>query len=383
MMLKYGMIGGGPGSFIGAIHRNAAAMDGLCQLTCGAFSSSPEKCRQTGEALFLPPYKQYASYAEMIKTEKELPAEERIDFVSIVTPNHVHFEPAKMSLENGFSVVLDKPMTLTLAEAKALAQIADNSGQLFCLTHTYAGYPMIKQARQMVEQGVIGQVRKIYVEYPQGWFTTLVTEEESKQAGWRTDPARSGAAGCMGDIGTHAFHLAEYITGLQVTELCAALNVVVPGHVLDDDGAVLLKFDNGATGVLMASQVAAGEENNLKIRIHGTLAGLEWQQEDCNSLKLRWHNKPMEVYRAGTGYLGSLARHNTRTPGGHPEGYIEAFANHYRNFALCLMAKKQGHNPQPEWLDFPGTADGLRGMAFIENVVASSASSQKWHRFTV
>lgn len=377
------MVGGGPGSFIGAVHRIAAIMDGEAELVCGAFSRDPEKSKAAGESLYLNPERVYATFQEMMEKEKNLPEEERMDFVSIVTPNHVHFEPAKMALENGFHVVLDKPMTLTLQETKDLKKIIDKSGLYFCLTHTYTGYPMVKQAAQMVKDGVFGKIRKIYVEYPQGWLSKPVENTDNKQASWRTDPQQSGVAGCMGDIGTHAFNMAEYVSGLQVTEMCADLHIFVEGRQLDDDGSVLLRFNNGAKGVLTASQIAAGEENNVKIRVYGEKGGIEWQQEDCNTLRVKWLEKPMEIYRTGTKYVGALASHNSRTPAGHPEGYLEAFANHYRNFALCVQAKRRGEEPKKEWLDFPGTEDGLRGMAFIENVVKSSESSQKWLSFEV
>lgn len=379
-----GMIGGGPGAFIGAVHRIAANIDGEIELVCGAFSSNAEKSKQAGAQLFLSPDRSYASYKEMIEKEKALPENQRMDFVSIVTPNHVHFEPAKLAMENGFDVVLDKPMTFSLEEAHALKKIAEQTGRVFCLTHTYTGYPMVKQARQMVLSGVLGKIRKVYAEYPQGWLSTFAEGDSSnKQAGWRTDPSKSGIAGCMGDIGTHAFNLAEYVSGLQVSAICAELNTVVPGRQLDDDGAVLLKFNNGATGVLFASQVAAGEENNVKIRVYGEKGGLEWQQENANTLLVKWLDKPAEVYRTGTGYVSSYAAHNSRTPGGHPEGYLEAFANHYRNFALTVKARLGKTNPQPEWLDFPGIEDGVRGMAFVENVVKSGKSSEKWMPFTL
>lgn len=375
------MIGGGPGSFIGAVHRIAANIDGEIELVCGAFSSDPEKSRTAGETLFLKPERVYGSYQEMYEKEQSLPEEERMDFVSIVTPNHVHFEPAKMALEAGFHVVLDKPMTLSLQEAIDLNKIIENSGLLFCLTHTYTGYPMVKQAKQMVKDGVFGHIRKVYVEYPQGWLSTALEGTDNKQASWRTDPKKSGKAGCMGDIGTHAFNLAEYVSGLELSQLCADLHTIVEGRQLDDDGAVLLRFSNGASGVLFASQVAAGEENNIKIRVYGEKGGLEWKQEDANSLLIKWLDKPAEIMRTGGGYLSSLASHNTRTPAGHPEGYLEAFANHYRNFALCLQARKEGREPEAEWLDFPGALDGVRGMAFVENVVKSSESQQKWTSF--
>lgn len=381
--LKMGMVGGGPGAFIGAVHRIAANIDGQIELVCGAFSSDPAKSKKAGQDLYLPANRVYGSYKEMILAEKNLPEGERMDFISIVTPNHVHFEPAKLALENGFHVVLDKPITFNLKEAKKLKEIADKTGNILCLTHTYTGYPMVKQARQMVKNGVIGKVRKIYVEYPQGWLSNFLEGSDNKQAAWRTDPKRSGIAGCMGDIGTHAFNIAEYVSGLKAVKICADLNIVVKGRKLDDDGAVLIKYDNGATGVLFASQIAAGEENNVKVRVYGEKGSVQWQQEDCNTLLVKWLDKPAEIYRAGTGYLNSFASHNTRTPAGHPEGYLEAFANHYRNFALCVQAKIDKKKPKAEWLDFPGTEDGIRGMAFIENVVASSRKTQKWTDFKI
>ncbi|WP_194777935.1 Gfo/Idh/MocA family protein [Pararhodonellum marinum] len=381
--LKIGMIGGGPGSFIGAIHRMAATMDGLMEVVAGAFSSNPEKSRQTGEELFLDPSRVYANYDDLLDKEKNLPESERIDVVCIVTPNHVHFDPTIKALKSGFHVILDKPMTFTLEEAKTLYDAIKSSGKLFCLTHTYTGYPMIKEAKSLIEKGVLGKIRKVYVEYPQGWLWKKLETEDNKQAQWRTDPNQSGSSNCMGDIGTHAFNLAEYVSGLQVSHLCAHLNITVEGRVLDDDGAVLLKFNNGAHGILTASQINTGAENNLKIRIYGEKAGLEWEQEDNNSLRLRWPDKPDEIYRAGTGYLSSLANENTRTPAGHPEGYIEAFANLYRNFARTYYALEAGKDPKKEWLDFPGAEDGLRGMAFVKNVLASNQSDKKWTPFEV
>lgn len=377
------MVGGGPGAFIGAVHRIAANMDGEIELVCGAFSSDPAKSKQAGEQLYLPSSRVYGSYKEMIKAEKDMPADQRMDFISIVTPNHVHFEPAKLALENGFHVVLDKPITLTLKEAKQLKEIVQKTGNLLCLTHTYTGYPMIKQARQMIKRGLLGKIRKVYVEYPQGWLSTFLEGTDQKQATWRTDPKRSGIAGAMGDIGTHAFNMAEYVSGLKVTKICADLNIVVRGRKLDDDGAVLMKFENGATGVLFATQIAAGEENNIKIRVYGEKGGVVWQQDDANTLLVKWLDKPAEIIRTGGNYpyLNSYALHNTRTPGGHPEGYLEAFANHYRNFAFCVKAKSTRKKAKPEWLDYPGVEEGIRGMAFIENVVASSKKKEKWTEF--
>jgi predicted dehydrogenase len=376
--LRMGMIGGGPGAFIGAVHRIAANMDGEIELVCGAFSSDPGKSKQAGEILNLPLNRVYGSYKEMIRTEAGLPANERMDFVSIVTPNHLHFEPAQLALENGFHVVLDKPMTFDLAEAKKLGDSVKATGKYFCLTHTYTGYPMVKEARQQVLSGKFGKIRKVYVEYPQGWLSSFLEGSDQKQAAWRTDPSKSGIAGAMGDIGTHAFNLAEYVSGLQTTKLCADINIVVEGRKLDDDGAVLLKYDNGASGVLFATQIAAGEENNIKVRVYGETGGIEWKQEDPNTLLVKWLDKPAEIWRAGTGYLSAVAAHNCRTPAGHPEGYLEAFANHYRNFALCVKAQISGEKPKVEWLDFPGVEDGVRGMTFIEKVIESGKSDSKW-----
>lgn len=383
MKLRLGMIGGGQGAFIGAVHRIAARIDGDYELVCGAFSSNAEKSKASGIALGLSPDRSYASYEELIEKEKQLPADQRVQVISIVTPNHVHFGPTKMALENGFHVVLDKPMTFSLAEAKELEKVVKASGKLFCLTHTYTGYPMVKEAKQLVKAGKIGKVRKIYVEYPQGWLSTFLEGEDNKQASWRTDPGKSGIAGAMGDIGTHAFNLMEYVTGLEVTQLCADINIVVEGRKLDDDGAVLIKLNNGASAVLTATQIAAGEENNVKIRVYGETGSLEWQQWDANTLIVKPINKPWEIWRTGAGYVSSFATHNTRTPGGHPEGYLEAFANLYHNFALCVKAQIEGTQASPEAQDYPGIEEGVRGMAFIENVIESGKSDVKWTKFNV
>lgn len=378
------MIGGGQGAFIGAVHRIAARIDDEYELVCGAFSSDAAKSKVSGIALGLEESRVYSSYHELIEQEKALPEHLRVQVISIVTPNHVHFEPAKMALENGFEVVIDKPITFTLAEAQQLEAVITRTGKLLCLTHTYTGYPMVKQARQLVADGKIGKVRKVYVEYPQGWLSAFEEGNQSnKQAAWRTDPSKSGIAGAMGDIGTHAFNLAEYVTGLSVTQLCADINTVVEGRRLDDDGAVLLKFDNGVSGVLMATQVATGAENNVKIRVYGEAGGVEWQQDDANTLIVRYPDKPSEIWRTGGGYNSSFATYNTRTPAGHPEGYLEAFANLYRNFAQTLKARYKGEEPTAEQLDYPGIQEGVRGMAFIENVIASGKSKQKWTPFKI
>lgn len=378
--LKMGMVGGGEGSFIGAVHRIAARLDGQIELVCGCFSSHPENSLATGRSLFLPDERIYTTYQEMMEKEAALPETQRMDFVSIVTPNHVHFEPARLALERGFHVVLDKPMTYTLEEAKQLRQIVRQTGLLFLLTHTYTGYPMVKEARGRVLRGDLGKIRRIYVEYPQGWLYEDCSDT-NKQAAWRVDPKRSGKAGCMGDIGTHAFNLAEYITGLKAVEICAELNTFVPGRLLDDDGAALIRYEGGARGVLTASQVAVGIENNLNIRVYGEKGGLEWRQEEPNTLILRWPDRPAEILRTSNGYLSNVAAHNTRTPGGHPEGYLEAFANLYRNFAASLRAIRDGEEPEPANLDFPSVEEGVRGMQFIETVVEAGSSEAKWIPF--
>lgn len=381
-----GMIGGGKGAFIGAVHRIAANMDGFIELSCAALSSHPNTARASGKELFLPDDRIYLSFEEMIKRESELPADKRMNFVSIVTPNFLHFAPAMMALENGFHVVIEKPMTFSLEEAKELKKKVDETGLLLCLTHTYSGYPMVKQARFMIQNGALGNLRKIMVEYPQGWLSKLIENEGKSDGIWRADPKKSGKAGCMGDIGTHAAHLAEYISGLKITSLCADLNTMVKGRTLDDDGNVLLKFENEVNGILVASQIAAGEENALKIRIYGEKGGMEWAQQEPNTLLVKWLDAPTQIYRAGNNYpniLSKIALDNCRTPGGHPEGYIEAFGNLYRNFALTLSSKLEGKSPTKEMLDFPGVDEGVRGMAFIDNVVASGKSSEKWTNFNV
>ena len=384
--LRMGMIGGGKDAFIGAIHRFAANLDGQIELVCGALSINPDIAIDSGRQLFLSEDRIYLNYEDMIRKEAAMPADKRMDFVTIVTPNFAHFAPAMKALENGFNVVIEKPMTFTLDEAKQLKKKLDETGLLLCLTHTYSGYPMVKQAKQMVKSGVLGKIRKVHVEYPQGWLSRLSEREGNAQAAWRTDPKKSGKSGCIGDIGTHAAHLAEYITGLKITKLCADLNIMVEGRMLDDDGNVLLRFDNGAAGVLVASQISAGEENALKIKLYGEKGGLEWHQMEPNTLLVKWFDQPMQVLRAGNNYTSALstyATNNCRTPGGHPEGYLEAFGNIYRNFALTLAAKLDGKEPQPEALDFPQVDEGIRGMAFIDTVVMSSASDQKWTKFEV
>jgi len=373
-----GMVGGGRGAFIGGVHRMAAALDGEIELVCGAFSSDAERSRLSGEDFFLSSDRVYGSYAEMIEKEKELPEGERMDFVSIVTPNHVHFGPTKMALENGFHVVCDKPLSFDMEEANELVEIVKRSGNLFALTHNYTGYPMVKQARHMIKNGDLGTIRKVVVEYPQGWLMDFIESSDQKQAAWRTDPKRSGIAGAMGDIGTHAENLAEYMTGLQITELCADISTLVEGRLLDDDGNVLIRFDNGARGILFASQISAGEENSLAIRVYGSKAGLEWHQMAPNTLEIKYQDKPKQIFRTGVGDLCPEAQAHTRIPAGHPEGYLEAFANIYRNFAKCVRARLEGVEVDPLYSDFPTVEDGVRGMNFIYKVIESGKSDQKW-----
>lgn len=377
------MIGGGPDAFIGAVHRIAANLDGQIELVCGAFSSQAEKSKVMGKSLFLERSRSYSSYTEMIEREKRLPESERMDFVSIVTPNHIHFDPAKLALESGFHVIIDKPLTLTLAEAKQLKKVVDKTGRVLAVTHAYTGYPMVKEARQLVASGKIGKVRKVYVEYPQGWLSQPEEKTNNKQAAWRVDPKRAGLGGATGDIGTHAANLAEYITGSNIVELCSSLNSVVKGRLLDDDAAAFLKFGNDATGILIATQVASGQENNLCIKVYGDKGGLEWRQEEPNTLVVRSLEKPKEVYRSGMGYLSDAAKKAARVPSGHPEGYLEAFANVYIAFANAIRDYRPGKKVNAAKYDFPDVEDGVRGMAFVEAMVKSSKSNQKWTAINV
>lgn len=376
--IRMGMVGGSINSFIGPIHRKAALMDGQIDLVAGAFSYLPEESKATGEALFLNPHRVYDTYDEMFEKEKNLPGDQRIDFVSIVTPNHLHFDPARKALQNGFHVVVEKPMTFTVAEARQLKKVVEKKGLILALTHTYTGYPMVKEAKHLVAAGELGNIRKVYVEYPQGWLSTFLEGTGNAQASWRTDPKRSGAGGAIGDIGTHAANLAEYITGLKITEVCAMLNTTVKGRKLDDDSSMLIKFENGATGVLLATQVAAGDENNLNIRVYGEKGGLEWRQEEPNTLVMKWLNRPREIVRAGWPYLSDAAKGFIRTPAGHPEGYLEAFANIYRAFTNAFFDFKPGRKIDSNKYDFPGVDEGIRGMQFIETVIKSAKSSSKW-----
>ena len=381
--LKMGLVGGGEGAFIGAVHRMAAELDGEIELVCGAFSSDPAKSRSAGPALYsIDAERAYGSYVEMFAAEAAREVGERMDFVVIATPNHTHFPIAKAALEAGFDVMSDKPVTFDLAEAQELAALVAAKGLTFGLTHNYTGYPMVKEARHLVRSGALGNIRRIVMEYIQGWLSEPEeTSGANKQAAWRTDPARSGAAGCMGDIGTHGENLVEYVTGLKIASLCSDLTTFVPGRRLEDDGNVLLRFDGGAKGILCASQIAVGEENGIRLRVYGEQGGLEWQQMEPNSLIVRWPDRPFEVRRTGGPGVSVASTGATRLPAGHPEGFLEAFAILYRNFAATLRAKREGRTPTDDELDFPTIADGVRGMAFIETVVASSAQGSTWIDF--
>ncbi len=376
--IRMGMIGGGRGAFIGGVHRMAAALDGQIELVCGAFSSKPEVSKASGEDFFLPADRVYNDYLEMITREAELPESERMDFVSIVTPNHMHYGPAKMALDYGFHVVCDKPLSFDMDQAEELQKLVKQTGLIFALTHNYTGYPMVKQARAMIAHQEIGKIRKVVVAYPQGWLSTLLEASDQKQASWRTDPSKSGIAGAMGDIGTHAENLAEYITGLKITELCADISTLVEGRQLDDDGNVLLRFNNGARGILYASQISAGEENDLHINIYGEKGSLSWKQMEPNSLTVKWLDQPTQIYRTGVGNLYDQTNDHTRLPAGHPEGYLEAFANIYRNVAMCIRSRVLGEMPDDKYMDYPTVDDGVRGMKFVYAVVASGKSNEKW-----
>ncbi len=364
--VRMGMVGGGPGAFIGAVHRFAARLDGEIELVCGAFSSSAEKSKSMATELGLKADRCYGSYAEMMAGEAALPEDQRMEFVAIVTPNHMHFPVAKAALEAGFAVLSDKPATLDLKEAKALRKIVERSGKAYGLTHTYLGYPLVGEARGIIEAGGIGKVRKVFVEYIQGW---LATEVDNKQADWRTDPKRSGCSGCMGDIGTHAHNLAEFVTGKRMTHLAADLTTFVDGRRLDDDGSCLFRMEDGVKGTLSASQVCVGNENSLSIRVYGETGGLEWRQEEPNTLIRTYADQPTQILRAAQGYLSQGAQDGFRTPPGHPEGYLEAFANVYIDFARALRTDGGATT---------GIEGGVRGMAFVEALLKSSSKNSKW-----
>jgi predicted dehydrogenase len=369
--LRYGMVGGGPGAFIGAVHRRAAELDGLAELVAGAFSSDPEKSRAHGVALHLDPARTYASFLEMAAREAERPAGDRIDFVVIVTPNHVHYAAARAFIERGFHVICDKPMTTTLADAESLCRLVAEHGTVFALTHNYSGYPMVKEARALVAGGAIGVVRKVIVEYTQGWLSTHLEASGQKQADWRTDPARAGA-GVLGDIGSHAEQLARYVIDRKLEKLAADVATVVDGRRIDDDANLLLRYEGGARGVLHCSQIGAGEENRINLRVYGSTGSLEWSQEDPNRLIVRHIDAPLQVLTPGHSYLSAAAQRATRIPSGHPEAFFEAFANLYGNALRTIAARIAGTAPDPADLDFPTVQDGARGVKFIETALRSS-----------
>ena len=383
--LKMGMVGGGADAFIGAVHRAGALMDGQIEFVAGALSSTPEKARSSGRALGLAGDRNYGSWEEMLERELSLPAEERVDFVSVVTPNYVHFPVAHAFVEAGFDVVCDKPMVLDSGQAEELAWAVERAGVVFAVTYNYTGYPMVKQARHMVRGGELGEVRKVVVEYAQGWLASKIEEDGAKQAEWRTDPERSGAAGAVGDIGSHAENLISTVTGLEISEVCADLTAFVPGRRLDDDGNLLIRFEGGARGVMVCSQISAGEENGLRLRVYGTEGGLEWRQEEPNHLFHKPHEAPERVLKRGNEYLCEEAKSVTRLPPGHPEAFIEAFANVYGATAAAIRARGNDQEPDRSGWSFPTVHDGARGVHFIEKTVESSRSERKWtdarHRF--
>lgn len=376
-----GMVGGGRGAFIGGVHRRAAALDGEIELVAGAFSSDPKKSALSGKDFYLKPSRVYASYQEMAEKEKALPENERIDFVTIVVQNFLHFEVAKTFLEAGFNVICDKPVTLDLEQARELRTIIKKSKKVFALTHNYTGYPMVKLARQMIRKGELGKLIKVVCEYPQGYAITALTGEDKAIANWRANPKIAGISNCMGDIGTHAENLVHYITGLEIDRLCADLSVNIPGRTLDDDGNVLVRFKGGARGIIYASQVSNGDENDLAIRVYGTKKSLEWHQEEPNDLIVKDARSPRQVYRRGNDYVTGAAADNTRIPFGHPEGFIEAFANVYNAAAVAIRDERTGKFPRKSGYDYPDIRDGIIGMAFIETVVKSSKSKEKWIKF--
>jgi len=373
------MVGGGRDAFIGGVHRLAMRLDGKIELVAGAFSSNPEKAKLSGEDLLLDSKRVYADYHTMAREESRLPAGERIDFVSVVTPNRTHVPVAKAFLEAGFNVVCDKPLAFDLDEALALREVVRKTGKVFALTHNYTGYPMVKEARELVRSGELGEILKVVAEYPQGWLIKPIEAQGHKGAAWRTDPQQAGAAGCVGDIGTHAENLGRYITGLQIEELCAEFTSFVKGRQLEDDANLLIRYKGGARGVLSASQISVGEENDLSIRVYGSKASLEWHQEDPNDLVVKYNDKPRRVYRRGNEYLSAVAKRFTRVPSGHPEAFLEAFANIYLGAARAIEAEVNGQ-PIPPDCDFPTVDDGVEGMAFIATAVQSAKAGGVWTR---
>lgn len=375
--IRYGMVGGGPGAFIGEVHRMAAALDGKIELVAGSFSSDPQKSRKMGQKLNLADERVYDSFEEMAQKESELPADQRIDFVSVTTPNHLHFNVCKVFIEAGIHVVCDKPMTKSIEEAEELCRLVEMHGVIFALTHNYTGYPMVKEARKMVEDGKLGTLRKIVAEYPQGWLSEPVEKRGNKQAAWRTDPDKAGISAVVADIGSHAENLVEYITGLRLEELYADIHTFIEGRSLEDDANMLVHYEEGVRGILYSSQISIGEENDFNIRIYGDEASLEWQQENPNYLNIKYPDGPEEIYKRGNPYLSDEANFNNRIPPGHPEGFIEAFANIYSNVADTIAARLKGEKPNPKALDFPTVYDGAIGVHFIHKAI-ESGKKREW-----
>lgn len=378
--LRYAMIGGGQGAFIGAVHRHAIALDGMAELAAGALSSTPGKALASGRALGLPDARNHPSWQALLDAELKRPPEDRVDFVVIVTPTDSHFEIANAFASAGFNLVCDKPLAHTGAQADELVTTVRAAGGVFGVTYNYTGYPLVRQAREMVRGGALGVIRKVVVEYNQGWLATALETTGNKQAVWRTDPARSGIAGALGDIGSHAENLVATVTGLAIEELVADLGALVPGRALDDDASMLLRFHGGARGVLVASQINAGMENDLRLRVAGELGTLEWRQEDPNRLVHHRRDGAAEILTRGSPWLGDAARRAVRLPSGHPEGFIEAFANVYRGVFADILARRAGRSPDPLDADYPRIEDGARGVHFIECAVLSSAT-RRWQAF--
>ena len=377
--LRMGMVGGGRGAFIGGVHRMAAALDGKIELVAGAFSSNPEKSKLSGEDLMLDPNRVYANYQDMATQEAALPADQRIDFVSIVARNDLHYDVAKAFLDAGINVICEKPLAFSHEQGKELAAAVKASGKVFALTHNYTGYPMVKEAKAMVAAGKLGRILKVVAEYPQGYASSAFhDEDEGAISNWRMDPSVSGVSNCIGDIGSHAENLVQYITGLEIDEVAAELSTFIPGRKLDDDGNMLVRYKGGAKGVLYASQISAGDENNLNVRIYGTDASLEWHQEHPNELTLKFADAPRQIHRRGNNYNGTECAANTRLPFGHPEAFIEAFANVYLAAAEAIADEVQGNFPRSAGYDFPTVDDGVTGMAFIEAAVKSSQNNSAW-----
>ena len=370
------MVGGGPGAFIGAVHRMAANLDGEFELVAGAFSSDPARSVAQGDDLGLDPSRVYGSFKQMAEAEAALPADQRIQVVSIVTPNHLHHAAARAFLEAGIDVICDKPLTNTVEDAEDLCRLAAEKGRLFCVTHNYTGYPMVKEARARIASGALGTIRKVVVEYSQGWLSTLLEAEGQKQAAWRTDPEKAGVSSALGDIGSHAHNLAEYVTGLRVEQVFGDLGTVVEGRALEDDATLLLRFTGGVRGLLMASQISFGERNHLRLRVYGSAGALDWAQDDPERLRLIRSDGSEEILFRG-GNLSSVAAAHTRIPGGHPEGFIEAFANIYRNVGRAIQARAIMPNAPATDLDFPTVQDGARGVHFIHAAV-DSAKVGRW-----